>query len=210
MQTHPKSVGFAHKQVAPPPYRASGLAARAMQPKMAQATGFPSSSAPGLQHGTATRATGSTAAPVLSSAKSAMKPGPAVTSAVQQRALQRSAVSSAVQPKFQLGRVIQRVRCSYCGVDPVPYLDANGDELNGHAYGCIYYLRSFQTVADRQATRGDAHGRMQRSHSFRESVVDPGGIMPNGLFVPPMVVGTRRVHLHDNNISGPAPVSHYR
>lgn len=111
-----------------------------------------------------------------------------------------------VQRKAAGSGIIQR-QCALCGGNEQPGFDANGDLVNGHAYGCIRYHRTFQTAHDRAATLRT--GIFQRSHSFRASYQPPPSYDASGLYVvPPPVI--RRVHQHDNNASGGAPVVHYR
>ncbi len=111
-----------------------------------------------------------------------------------------------VQRKAAGPGVIQRV-CALCGGNEQYAYDANGDLVNGHAYGCILYHRTFQTAHDRAETRRT--GIFQRSHSFRQLYQGPGTFDASGLYtVPPPVVA--RVHRHDNNASGGPAVAHYR
>ena len=196
-------------------YKASGLAQRTIQPKAAEIARIQCSSAVLIQHGSPFHAPGPFRAFGLGAPS---VPPRSVTGAqsVQrsvaagQRTFPSSAPGATIQRKGGPSGVIQRAPCPICNVEPVPYTNQSGDWLNGHAANCPYYHRVFQTVGDRQATQGDALGRLQRSHSFRSPVSTPAGYTNTGLFVAPAVVGYARVHQHDNNISGPGPVSHYR
>jgi hypothetical protein len=185
---------------APPMYKASGLAPRAIQPKAAQ-TVRPTVPVPAAPF----RAFG-LGAPAVPPRSVASAQSVQLSVAAGQRTLTSPAAGATIQRRPS--GVIQRVPCPLCGVDPVPF-SLNGDDFNGHDPSCPYYWRSFQTAADRQATQTDPYRRLQRSHSFRVPVATPGGLTSTGLFVGPSV-GYARVHQHDNNITGPAPVLHYR
>jgi hypothetical protein len=99
--------------------------------------------------------------------------------------------------------------CPECGGNMVPYVDPNGDTVNGHLATCSRYVRSFQTVIDRTLGLG-----LQRSHSYRALREISPAVMgyDNGLYRE-LVPATRvwwRAHQHDNNITGPGPVSNWR
>jgi hypothetical protein len=198
---------------APPVFRASGLAPRAIQPKMAEMARSQHSSGAFVQPGSPLHAPGPFQAFALGGPPVPPRSATDVQSvqrsvAVGQRAFPSTTPGPAIQRKGGPSAVIQRVPCPYCNVEPVPYY-VGADLLNGHGVNCPYYQRTFQTVADRQATQNDPHGRLQRSHSFRAPVFTPP-LINNGLFVAPVFLGYQRAHQHDNNISGGGPVSHYR
>lgn len=126
----------------------------------------------------------------------------------------------AVQLKSACAGVIQRVPCAICGWSQVPYTDSTGENIyNGHAPSCMYYVREYETQADRAINNQNPHRLRQRSHSLRRlDQVQVPWMAPNGQqFVSPQgqpLYLTRdtltRVHGHNNINTNGGPVMHDR